>query len=186
MNQKIEKIIVGTIAVVVALLIVFFVHNIFSITTALSLPGTIWKGGVPGTISANQFAVVGTTTANIGNSLEWSVPGNTITLLISTTPAEHELGLSGIRSLSSTSGMFFVFDKPDDYGFWMKDMKFPLDIIWLDQDFKIIHIEHDLSFATYPKVFLPGSLAKYVIEVNAGFADKFSLAIGETMQIYQK
>ena len=186
MNQKTEKIIVGTIAVVIASLIVFFVHNIFSITTVLSLQGTIWKGGVPDTSSASSFEIVGKNVATPENSLEWSVPGYTITLLIATTPAEHELGLGGISSLASTSGMFFVFDKPDDYGFWMKDMEFSLDIIWLDQSFKIIHIEHDLSPSTYPKVFLPGSPAKYVIEVNAGMAKKFSLAIGQTMQIYQK
>jgi uncharacterized membrane protein (UPF0127 family) len=186
MNRKIEKIIVGSIAVVLGLLIVFFVHNIFSITTTLSLPGMTWKGGVPDTLSASQFAVVGTTTANIGNSLEWSVPGDTITLLIAATPAEQELGLGGIRSLAATSGMFFVFNKPDNYGFWMKDMEFSLDIIWLDKNFKIVHIENDLSPATYPNVFYPGFPSKYVIEVNAGFADKFSLTIGETMQIYQK
>jgi uncharacterized membrane protein (UPF0127 family) len=174
-NQKTEKIIVGSVAIILALLIIFFVQNIFSITNAPSSPRTTWKGGVSGT-----------TTANVVNSLEWSVPGDTITLLIAATPAEQELGLGGISSLASTSGMFFVFDKPDDYGFWMKGMEFSLDIIWLDQSFKIIHIEHDLSPATYPNIFYPGSPGKYVIEVNAGMAQKFSLAIGETMQIYQK
>jgi uncharacterized membrane protein (UPF0127 family) len=109
-----------------------------------------------------------------------------MTLLVASTRAEQEHGLSDVPYLASTTGMLFVFDKPDDYGFWMKDMEFPLDIIWLDQSFKIIHIEHDLSPSTYPNVFYPGSPAKYVIEVNAGIAQKFSLAIGETMQIYQK
>jgi uncharacterized membrane protein (UPF0127 family) len=186
MNQKTEKIIVSIIAVIFAILIIFFVQNVFSITKAISSSTTIWKGGVQGTLSSSQFRVVGTTTSTVANSLEWSVPGKTITLLIAATPAQQELGLGGIRSLSSTSGMFFVFEKSDDYGFWMKDMKFPLDIIWLDQNFKIIHIEYDLSPSTYPQVFYPGSPAKYVIEVNAGTAAEFSLTIGEMMQIYQK
>ncbi len=109
-----------------------------------------------------------------------------MTLLVASTSAEQEQGLSDVPFLASTTGMLFVFDTPDDYGFWMKDMQFPLDIIWLDQSFKIIHIEYSLSPSTYPQVFYPGSPAKYVIEVNAGFVKEFSLSEGQVMQIYQR
>jgi uncharacterized membrane protein (UPF0127 family) len=168
MKPKKEKIIVGTSAVILAILIIFFVHNFFSITRTLSLPSTVWNGETPAV------------------NLEWSLPGDTINLVIASTSVEQEFGLGDRASLASTSGMFFVFEKPDDYGFWMKGMEFSLDIIWLDQNFKIIHIEQDLSPSTYPQVFYPGSPAKYVIEVNAGTAAHFSLAIDQTMQIYQK
>lgn len=109
-----------------------------------------------------------------------------MTLLVASTSAEQQQGLSDVQYLASTTGMLFVFDKPDNYGFWMKDMQFSLDIIWLDQSFKIIHIEQNLSSSTYPEAFYPGSPAKYVIEVNADFANFFSLKIGQVMQIYKK
>lgn len=186
MNPKIEKTIVGAFAVIAAVLIVFFASDVFSITNAMLSPQTAWQGGVAGTASAENSSVVGTTALTAANSLEWSLPGTTIFLLVASTPTAQEQGLGDIGHLASTSGMFFVFGAPDNYGFWMKGMEFPLDIIWLDQNFKIIHIERDLSPSTYPNVFYPGSPAKYVIEVNAGTAERFSLAIGQTMQIYQK
>jgi uncharacterized membrane protein (UPF0127 family) len=177
-GSKKEKIITGILSMVAICTIGFFICTYFSTKGEPSSLGADSGEGAP-------LVIAGTIATSV-NSVEWSLPGQTITLLVSSTSADQEQGLGDTPSLSSTTGMFFVFAEPDDYGFWMKDMKFPLDIIWLDQNFKIIHIEHDLSSTTYPKVFLPDSPAKYVIEVNAGLAQKFSLAIGETMQIYQK
>src|SRR3989338_5744277 len=57
----------------------------------------------------------------------------------------REKGLSGHKPILDNEGMFFVFDKPDNYGFWMKDMQFPIDIIWLNKDLKIIYIEKSVS-----------------------------------------
>ncbi|MDR3558630.1 MAG: DUF192 domain-containing protein [Candidatus Pacebacteria bacterium] len=186
MIKNTEKTIAAILFTIAAVVIVYCVQDVFYISNALKSPGTTWKGGVPGSLSASRFPVVGNTMATPLNSLAWSLPGTTITLLISDTPAEQELGLGQISSLASSSGMIFVFNKPDTYAFWMKDMEFPLDIIWLDQNFKIVHIEHSLSPSTYPQAYSPKSPAKYVIEVNAGLADKYSLKEGETMQIYQK
>src|SRR3989338_6103217 len=62
-------------------------------------------------------------------------------------------GLSGRSALLENQGMFFVFEKESDYGFWMKDMLFPIDIIWIDKNFKINHIENEVKPETYPKVF---------------------------------
>ena len=87
MNPKTEKIIVGAVAVIAAVLIVFFVQNVFRINAAMSSSQTAWKGGVPGTLSAERFPVVGSAVATPANSLEWSLPGETITLLIAATPA---------------------------------------------------------------------------------------------------
>ena len=178
MNQKKQKIIVAVFSFIAACAIVFFIQNTFFKAASPISPHIGSSGSVP-------FVIAGTTVTST-NSFEWSLPGQTTTLLVASTSAEQERGLSDVPSLSPTTGMFFDFDTPDNYGFWMKDMAFPLDIIWLDQGFKIIHIEQSLSPSTYPQVFYPGSPAKYVIEVNAGMAQKFSLVIGETMRIYQK
>ncbi len=97
-----------------------------------------------------------------------------------------EKGLSGHPPLKNDEGMFFVFQKPDKYGFWMKDMLFPIDIIWIDKDFKIIHIEKSVSPGTYPKVFYPEADSLYVLEVSADEAEKLNLKAGDAIQFLQK
>ena len=94
------------------------------------------------------------------------------------TPAALEKGLSGRTSLPGDSAMLFVFDHPSKQCFWMKDMNFSLDIIWLDQDKKVVYIVPDLSPETYPKTFCPDKDATYVVEVNAGLAHKYGVDIG--------
>jgi hypothetical protein len=126
---------------------------------------------------------VGTTTLNGSNSYRWSLSGSDIYLLEASTTAEQEQGLSDVPSLASDTGMLFVFPSPGPYGFWMKDMDFSLDMVWLDQDFEIVHIESGLSPGTYPNVYYPGSPAQYVVEVASGTAQKFGLQAGQTMEI---
>ncbi len=98
---------------------------------------------------------------------------------IAETSDEQRLGLSGRESLESDSGMLFVFKDEGDYGFWMKDMKIPLDIIWVDSERKIVHIERDVSPDTYPQVIKSPTPAQYVLEINAGLSDSNSLNIGD-------
>ena len=66
--------------------------------------------------------------------------------------------------------MLFVLDTPSIQGVWMKDMEFSIDIIWIDENKKIITIARDVAPVTYPQVFYPTELAKYILEVPAGFA----------------
>ncbi len=95
-------------------------------------------------------------------------------------------GLSGRESLSFNEGMFFVFQKPDKYGFWMKDMLFPLDIIWIDQNFNIVHIENVVVPETYPKIFTPESDSLYVLEIKAGEVQKLGIKIGDKVKFIEK
>jgi uncharacterized membrane protein (UPF0127 family) len=57
------------------------------------------------------------------------------------TDAGRSLGLSGKESLKANEGMLFIFDTPTTYGFWMKDMKFAIDIVWLDPNKRIVWTE---------------------------------------------
>ena len=98
------------------------------------------------------------------------IAGTTINVEIAQTEAEREQGLSGNKPLADDEGMLFIFDKPGYHGFWMKDMLFSIDIIWISADKKIVHIETNLSPDTYPKSFSPFEPAQYVLEVNAGTA----------------
>ena len=98
---------------------------------------------------------------------------------ISDNDCKRQLGLSGRESLGNDEGMFFVFDKIGSYGFWMKDMKFPIDILWINEELTLIGIEKNVQPSTYPQSFGANYIAKYVIELPALFSDKNNLKIGD-------
>lgn len=79
--------------------------------------------------------------------------------------------------------MLFVFDEPGHYAFWMKDMRFPIDIIWAGPDGRVVHIEENLSPETYPNSFSSALPAQYVLEVPAGFAQAHAVQLGSTLVI---
>ena len=106
-----------------------------------------------------------------------------IKVAIADTPILRSRGLSGVSGLNKNEGMLFIFDYPDYYGFWMKDMKFPLDIIWLDETGRIVHIAESATPLSYPNVFTPTDKARYVLEVNSGFSREHNLKAGDTALI---
>lgn len=97
-----------------------------------------------------------------------------------------EKGLSNHVPLEPDEGMFFVFEKVGNHGFWMKDMLFPIDIVWFDENLKVIHIEKSVSPKSYPKVFVPDRPAKYVLEVAEGQVSESNIKIGDTIKISGK
>lgn len=97
------------------------------------------------------------------------------------TEEERERGLSGRESLDDNNVMLFVFERLARYGIWMKDMKFPIDIVWLDADKNIVDVMNEVSPDTYPEIFHPNSEAKYVIEMSAGNAKKLGLQVGQSL-----
>jgi hypothetical protein len=114
---------------------------------------------------------------------EIKISGVSFNAFISDTETLREKGLSGFSSLKDGEAMLFVFQKPDIYGFWMKDVSFPIDILWLDKDFKVIHMEKNVSPNTYPNSFYPSKPAQYAIEFRANLLDKIDLAEGDSVAI---
>lgn len=113
---------------------------------------------------------------------EIKIAGQEIKVDLALTPAEQEQGLSGRTSLAENSGMLFVFDAPGQYNFWMKDMKFAIDMIWLSSDMKVIYIKSDAKPELYPETYGPNVVdgsARYVLEVPDGFSDKNNLKVGD-------
>lgn len=94
---------------------------------------------------------------------------------------KRQKGLGGRECIGRNQGMLFVFDKPGEQAFWMKDMKFPIDIIWLSSERKIVHIEHDLSPSTYPTTYASIKPAQYVLEIQAGRAKSLNLSDDSTL-----
>lgn len=101
------------------------------------------------------------------------------TVELAQTDAEKTQGLSGRLNLEQNQGMLFVYEATTTPSFWMKEMNFPLDIIWLDQNKKIVDITPDLSPDTFPQTFSPKSPVKYALEVPAGTVAKNNLKIGD-------
>ena len=96
---------------------------------------------------------------------------------------EKQKGLSGRNFMRTNNGMLFIFSQSDYYPFWMKDMKFPIDIIWIDEKLKIIGFEKNINPNSFPKKFIPQLPAKYVLEVNGGWSDKNEIKEGINIKV---
>ena len=96
--------------------------------------------------------------------------------------AERNRGLSGRASLPADSGLFFIFEAVSQPGFWMKDMNFPIDIIWIDEDWRIVGITANATPNSYPQIFYPPAPIKYALEINAGLSAKHHLQIGDPIE----
>jgi len=94
----------------------------------------------------------------------------TVTAELATTEAEREQGLGGRASLAEGSGMLFVFAEDGDWGIWMKDMQFPIDILFISENGSVVSVDANVSPDTYPEAFYPPLAVRYVLELPAGFA----------------
>jgi len=110
--------------------------------------------------------------------------GNTpFTARVADDQAEREQGLSGSDQLENNEAMLFIFPEPDRYGFWMKDMEYPIDILWFTSDFELVHIAENATPESYPQTFIPPESAQFVLEITAFGADKFGLKEGMEIEI---
>lgn len=93
---------------------------------------------------------------------------------------ERELGLMHRASLGEQQGMLFVFDQPQVVGFWMKNMLIPLDMMFIDEDWRIVQIAEDVQPCTAEpcEVTYSRDEVLYVLEVSAGFVDRWTLSPG--------
>jgi len=104
-----------------------------------------------------------------------------LTVYVADEPHEQTQGLSDREYMAENEGMIFIFSESIVPTFWMKEMKFGLDIIWLDAKNTIIGIEKNVLPETFPKTFAPFYPVKYVLEVNAGWSDRNSIRVGDKM-----
>ncbi len=104
---------------------------------------------------------------------------------LAVTPDERNQGLSGHPPLADNEGMLFVFENEAKWVFWMKDMLFPLDMVWIDSRCTVVDVtenapkpEPGQGLGDLPH-FSPKTLAQYVLEVNAGTAQRTRISIGD-------
>jgi uncharacterized membrane protein (UPF0127 family) len=99
------------------------------------------------------------------------------TLEVATTAADQEKGLGDRSMMSRDHGMVFPFMTESQQCIWMKDMRFPIDMIWVDSAKKVTHVERNVSPATYPRTYCFDG--QYVIELNADEAARTHLHTGQ-------
>lgn len=110
---------------------------------------------------------------------ESTVTINNYTFKIETvsTPEAIQKGLGGRDNLCENCGMIFIFSKEGRHAFWMKGMRFNIDIIWIE-DNKIVYIAKNVEY-TSKEVIIPEMEADQVLEINAGMTDKLGIKIGD-------
>jgi uncharacterized membrane protein (UPF0127 family) len=101
---------------------------------------------------------------------------------VADTPAKRTQGLSNRQSLKADSGMLFVFDSSATHSFWMKDMRFPLDFIWINKN-QIVYFSKNVPPPTDsfnpPVVLNPPVPVDMVLEINSGLIDTYNFKIGD-------
>jgi uncharacterized membrane protein (UPF0127 family) len=130
---------------------------------------------------ASAPIVKGTTVRQRTTQVELN--GHNFTTVIADTIATRAHGLSDTTSLAADHGMLFVFNPSEPACFWMKDMHYNLDILWFDDQQKLIYEQQNLSLLTYPNSYCPPASAKYVLEVNAGTAQQLQAKLGDQLHV---
>jgi len=106
--------------------------------------------------------------------------GNAVfSVKVADTPVLREQGLSSTTPLCAECGMLFVFPSQGKPGFWMKDMNYALDIVWISADRRIVGVEKNLLPESYPKIVYPSESVLYVLELSAGTYERSGMKVGE-------
>ncbi|MBI5230471.1 MAG: DUF192 domain-containing protein [Candidatus Magasanikbacteria bacterium] len=106
---------------------------------------------------------------------------------VADSPLARSRGLSGHAPLEENQGMLFIFPKPDRHQFWMKDMKFPIDIVWLN-DGRVVDVAPDVPVSVTKDlpVYSPRLPASSVLELRAGFMVRHGIKIGDVVELLTK
>ncbi len=113
------------------------------------------------------------------------INNHTFTLYVAKNPKDKEIGLSKYKSIDKDRGMLFPFEKPDYYPFWMKEMKFPIDIIFI-LDNHIVTIYKNVQPPTAKNeslpIFSPQAPTDKVLEINADLTQKYNFRQGDIVK----
>ena len=109
--------------------------------------------------------------------------GVSIPVEVSDTPEKRSLGLGKRDKLENGWGMLFVFEKRIPHSFWMKNMRFSIDIIWLDNQ-RIVELAENVpppQEGESPKVMEPRFPSNFVLELESGRARALGLNVGQKL-----
>jgi len=109
-----------------------------------------------------------------------TIGDSTITVEISRTESARQKGLSGRDNLPENTGMLFIFDQPAIHKFWMKDMKFALDFIWIN-NYRIVELTSNIPPVPPENTLTPKQPIDQVLEVPAGFIQTNNIKVGDSI-----
>ncbi len=116
-----------------------------------------------------------------GDNAEAEINGKTVELIVAKTDEDRIMGLSGKENLPKNQGMLFIFEEKGKYYFWMKEMKFAIDIIYINDD-TVVHIVKNAAPPKDPGIiperYAPAEPVNYVLELNAGKAEELNIEKG--------
>jgi uncharacterized protein len=110
------------------------------------------------------------------------IDGHKFSVELALTSQKQSLGLGGRKSIKDNQGMLFDFKREGEWSFWMKDMRFDLDIIWIENK-KIVYISRNTKY-DYPGIISPKVKADKALEIKAGLSDKYGFKEGDQIKIY--
>lgn len=119
----------------------------------------------------------------VRDSVEITLPNGSIKAEVADTSASREEGLSGRSGLRNGRGMLFVFDLPGRYGFWMKDMSFPIDMVWINENGVVVNVVENAKPEDYPMTYINQAPASYVLELEANKAREYGIYLGSKVKI---
>lgn len=114
---------------------------------------------------------------------EAKIGGVSFTLEIADTRLKQIRGLTRRESIPENYGMVYVLDAPSRYAYWMKEMLFATDVVWLDAFYRVIDLEAGITPQTYPKIYEPDQPALFVLELPAGSIQKAGIRPDGTVDL---
>jgi uncharacterized protein len=144
-------------------------------------------------VARGEYEQPTTTTAPAVTLDQWkTIYPNTVPMIIAGLRVEASVadsvstrikGLSDTPFLPANVVKLFAFGAAGGHSIWMKDMNYALDILWIDKEGAIVHIEEQVSPDSYPQSFSSPVPAWYVVEANAGFVASNTIAVGDEVVI---
>jgi uncharacterized membrane protein (UPF0127 family) len=134
-----------------------------------------------GVLVAGALALLATLAAAEPAVVPLTLPsGKVLQVEVMVNDEDRQMGLMFRPSLPEDHGMLFVFDTSDFHGIWMKNCKFPIDILWLDEGRHVVHVTEAVPpcKAEPCPVYQPMRRASYVVELNAGQARREKAVVG--------
>jgi uncharacterized membrane protein (UPF0127 family) len=173
--------------------------------SGMGYPESVVPTGVPSVVAVDKITtpvdqVLSTSTVSVGShvpvapgqisdTVDWgevvpiTIGAVAVRASVADSLAERMAGLSNTPSLPLNMVKLFVFDTDGPHGIWMKDMQYPIDIIWLDSEGRVVHIAPSVDPSTYPASFFSPVPARYVVEAGAGFAATHGVVPGTQAQL---
>jgi len=129
------------------------------------------------------YVLYGGITGLADNKSRLTASKGTLTIETVDSDSSRAQGLSGRSSIGDNEGMLFIFDETVDTNcFWMKDMQFSIDMVWLNEKKEVVTVIPEVAPETFPESFCPTQPAKYGLEIAASRAEELEIKLGQELR----